>query len=205
MARSIFLWASDKINDVKNHFIEYGRGQQALENGAHIKTFAESAKNMQNAISPLSEASESISESLQNINSGVLKVNNNINAVNENVQAVTNTMENIARSLTTFEKLYIVGSVITIAKAGYDFSCFIKSWGWPSEEEKIRKENTLRQLWILHYEGKLNECIIKNAQTKKDKDALPCNCREMADKFAEVAGPKALNEIVQEFNKYYMN
>jgi hypothetical protein len=95
-----------------------------------------------------------------------------------------------------------VGSSIAIAKGAYDFCGWSRKTFFPTDNEKALEERITLELKKFRTERDLNECLIKHALRKKNKDGLPCDCEITAQLFTQVAGCKAYNEIKEEFRKY---
>ena len=71
----------------------------------------------------------------------------------------------------------------------------------PADEEKLRRKNAAERLAVMDATRKLNDCLVTNADAKKNEEGLPCHCDGIAEMFARVAGYSALNEIKESFRK----
>lgn len=106
----------------------------------------------------------------------------------------------------TFEKsvsvISCVGSIVSgvgmIGKAG----SYARSFFWPTEEEKLQKEQANLQLQILIARQELNKSLVQHAHAKRGNDGVPVPCKIVATRFAQVAGYDALTEILVAFNKF---
>lgn len=100
---------------------------------------------------------------------------------------------------TAFARIQTALSLLAVIQGGYDFSCFVKSYVYPNEEEQYHKENIIKYLKVIKAEEELYECLIRNAHEKKNEDGLPISCKEAAKAYETVAGPEALNKTIEEF------
>jgi hypothetical protein len=88
-----------------------------------------------------------------------------------------------------------------VVRNGIAFAKWVKPDKFETEEEKLLRKKTIREAKIMELEEKLANSLIKHAFEEKNKMGIPCACEEDANNYAEVAGVKALAQVVEQFKE----
>lgn len=99
----------------------------------------------------------------------------------------------------------VVAAAATATYYGVKKTGDLLKWCWPdtfeNKEELFRRKRAVRNIEILDLEKKLSDSLARHAFEETNQMGIPCACAEDANKYAAVAGLKALEKIVEEFKE----
>lgn len=113
------------------------------------------------------------------------------------IKQPTNTYDQVKDGIRT------AGEVIIVANSVYNAYHFIRSMVAPTNEEKLRAQQTEHELKRLDAEKKLNNCLTKYRREKRSVSGTPIQCEEESITYQQIAGFNAFNQISKAFQQTF--